>query len=197
MSGQDKPLPVQPHTKVENLFRTLNHFILHVYQIYPSTNADCACVALFLHSPRSPRPPLCFYIHSQRSSSEAQCRGSGLRELAVSSDGTDPRGGLCDQPLVSDGLPVATGSCRGLIRGGSAVASAHRENPLAQEVGAGLWGSPELAWWVRRWVDFTYLLYISRIFSLDLVQMQLRRARTHDWDECSSFNGPLIRFIFP
>lgn len=69
--------------------------------------------------------------------------------MAGSSDGAGPRGGLSDQPLVSDGLPVAPGSCHGLIRGGPAVAPAHRENPLAQEAGAGLRGSSELAWWVR------------------------------------------------
>lgn len=69
--------------------------------------------------------------------------------MAGSSDGTDPRGGLSDQPLVSDGLPVAPGSYYSLITGGSAVAPSHRENPLAQEADAGLWGSTELAWWVR------------------------------------------------
>lgn len=91
---------------------------------------------------------LCFY--SQRSSSEAHCRGPGLCELAGSSDGTNPRRGLSDQPVVSDGLPVAPGSYHSLNRRGSAVAAAHRKNPLAQEAGTGLWGSFELVWWVRR-----------------------------------------------
>lgn len=116
------------------------------------------------------------YIYSQRSSSEAQCRGSGLRELAGSSDGTTPRGGLSDQPLVSDGLPVAPGSYRSLNRGGPAVASAHRENPLAQEAGAGLWGSPELAWWVEKMDGRLYICCIYCIASFYLVQTQLRQA---------------------
>lgn len=73
-----------------------------------------------------------------------------MRELAGSSGGANPRGWLFDQPLVSDGLPVAPGSYHSLNRGGSAVAPAHGKNPLAQEVGSGLWGSSQLAWWVRR-----------------------------------------------
>ena len=70
--------------------------------------------------------------------------------MAGSSDGTDPRGGLSDQPLVSDGQRVAPGSDHSPDRAGPAVAPAHRTNPLAQEAGAGLWGSPELAWWVEK-----------------------------------------------
>lgn len=85
----------------------------------------------------------------QRSSSEAQHRHSGLRELAGSSDGAIPRGWLCDQPLVSDGLPATPNSCHRLVRRGCVVALAHRKNPLAQEAGAGVWRSSELAWWVR------------------------------------------------
>lgn len=140
--GQDKPLPVQPRPEVAKskeshsqkywgpiyTFSQLKPHIMIIYKFY------------FLWP----------YVCSQRSSTEAQRRGSGLCELAGSSDGTSPRGGLCDQPLVSDGLPVAPGSCRGPIRGGSAVVPAQRKNPLAPEAGAGPRGSPKLAWWVRR-----------------------------------------------
>ena len=94
-----------------------------------------------------PLLPLCLY--SQGSASEAHSRGSGLCELAGSSHGAAPRRGLCDQPVDSDGLPVAPGSDHSANGGGSAVASAHWENPLAQEAGAGLRSSSELAWWVR------------------------------------------------
>lgn len=95
----------------------------------------------------------------QGSSSEAQRRHSGLCELAGSSDGTTPRRWLGDQPLVSDGLPAAPNSCHSLVRRGSAVASAHRKNPLAQEAGAGVWRSPEMAWWVRRSIYASFLPY--------------------------------------
>lgn len=81
----------------------------------------------------------------QGSPSEAQRRGSGLRELAGTFDGANPRAGLSDRALVPDGLPAAPGSDRGPDGGGSVVAAAHRENPLAQEVGAELWSSPQLA----------------------------------------------------
>ncbi|XP_056283943.1 dihydroxyacetone phosphate acyltransferase isoform X2 [Pseudoliparis swirei] len=98
-------------------------------------------------SPHSfcPLLPPSLYVHSQRSSSEAQRRGRGLRELAGSSDGPHPRGGLSDQPVVSDGLPVAAGSARRVNRAGPALASAHGKNHLAPEAGAGLRGSPALA----------------------------------------------------
>lgn len=95
----------------------------------------------------------------QGSSSEAQRRHSGLCELAGSSDGTIARRRLGDQPLVSDGLPAAPNSCHGLVRRGSVVASAHRKNPLAQEAGAGVWRSPEMAWWVRRSISASFLSY--------------------------------------
>lgn len=85
----------------------------------------------------------------QRSSSEAQHRHSGLRDLAGLSDGTISRGWLCDQPLVSDGLPAAPNSCHGLVKRGRVVALAHIKNPLAQEAGEGVWRSSELARWVR------------------------------------------------
>ncbi len=87
-------------------------------------------------------------LSSQGSSSEAHCRDSSLCELAGPSRGANPRGGLSDQPLVSDGLPVAPGSCHSFIKGRPAVESAHRENAVAQEAGAGLWRSPALARWV-------------------------------------------------
>lgn len=75
----------------------------------------------------------------------AQCRGPGLRELAGPPGGADPGAGLPDQPLVSDVLPATPGSQRGPDGGGAALAAAGGGNPLAQEVGAGLWGPSELA----------------------------------------------------
>lgn len=71
-----------------------------------------------------------------------------MRELAGSSDGPDPGGGHSDQPLVPYVLLVGPGSPLSFKRGGSAVAPAHRKNPLAQEAGTGLWSSNKLAWWV-------------------------------------------------
>lgn len=89
----------------------------------------------------------------QKSSPEANCRDPGLCELAGPFDCTNPGGGLFDQPLVSDGLPVAPDSIHNFNGRGSAVASAHRKNPLAQEAGAGFRGPSELAWWVGQ-IDF-------------------------------------------
>lgn len=90
---------------------------------------------------------------SQRSSSEAQSRSAGLCELAGSPGGPDPGGGLSDQPLVPDVLPLGPSPPLSFNRGGHAVGQAHRKNPLAQEAGAGLWSSSKLAWWVCP--DFT------------------------------------------
>lgn len=75
----------------------------------------------------------------------AQRRGPGLRELAGPRGGAAPGAGLPDQPLVSGILPAAPGSQRGPDGGGAALAAAGGGNPLAQEVGAGLWGPSELA----------------------------------------------------
>lgn len=106
----------------------------------------------------SSSPPL-LYIGSQGSSSDTHSRGPVVRELAGSSDGTNSRGGFSHQPLVPHGLPVAPDSYRSPNRSRPAVAPAHRENPLAQEAGTGLWGSPELAWW-----GFLHLLHIVSCF---------------------------------
>ena len=81
------------------------------------------CLSLPSSCSLPPLLPLCFY--SQGSASEAHCGGSGLCELAGSSHGAAPRRGLCDQPVVSDGLRVAPGSDHSAKGGGSAVAPAH------------------------------------------------------------------------
>lgn len=82
----------------------------------------------------------------QRSSTETKYGDPGLCELGGSFDCANPGGGLIDQSLVSDGLPVAPDSNHNFNRRGFAVAWAHGKNTLAQEAGAGLQGPSELAW---------------------------------------------------
>lgn len=79
--------------------------------------------------------------------SDAQRRRPGLCELACSPHSYNSGERFIHKPLVPNGLPVASASCAYIKRKGHGVASAHRKNALAQEVGTELWGPPPLARW--------------------------------------------------